>query len=95
MTDTRTGSVRRTTKETRITVSIDLDGSGESNVTTGLGFLDHMLASFAKHSLFDLSVEADGDLHVDTHHLVEDVGIVLGTALSTALGEREGISLAP
>ncbi len=88
----RTASVERTTKETEIKITIDLDGQGESRVDTGIGFFDHMLTSFARHGLFDLTVEAKGDLDVDCHHTVEDTGIVLGTAVRQALGDKAGIA---
>lgn len=88
---TRHASLERTTSETAISLSLDLDGSGRAEIGTGIGFLDHMLTSFARHALFDLTVEAQGDLHVDLHHTTEDVGIVLGQALSRALGEKRGI----
>ncbi len=81
----------RTTRETSIEVSLNLDGSGAAEVHTGIGFLDHMLTSFARHGLFDLSIQVDGDLHVDCHHTVEDTGIVLGQAFAEALGDRAGI----
>lgn len=87
----RIGEVTRTTKETDLHVRVDLDGRGESRVKTGIGFFDHMLEAFARHSLIDLTVEARGDLHVDGHHTVEDTGIVLGQALEKALGNRAGI----
>jgi imidazoleglycerol-phosphate dehydratase len=87
----RTAEVTRKTKETAIRVRVDLDGSGRSSVRTGVGFFDHMLEALARHSLCDLEVEATGDLHVDGHHTVEDVGIVLGQALAQALGDRRGI----
>jgi imidazoleglycerol-phosphate dehydratase len=87
----RTATLRRQTAETRIELSLHLDGTGRAEVATGVGFLDHMLTLLAKHSLFDLSVKAEGDLHVDPHHTVEDVGICLGKALAGALGGREGI----
>jgi imidazoleglycerol-phosphate dehydratase len=87
----RVGEIRRETTETRISVRLELDGRGEYDVQTGLGFLDHMLAALARHGRFDLAVKADGDLHIDEHHTVEDVGIVLGQALNQALGERRGI----
>jgi imidazoleglycerol-phosphate dehydratase len=87
----RQGEVRRKTNETDITVRVDLDGSGRVNVQTGIGFFDHMLQALAWHAYYDLDVAAVGDLHVDAHHTVEDVGIVLGQALSRALGERRGI----
>ena len=87
MADTkRRADVTRETKETRIKVSIDVDGSGKSAISTGVGFFDHMLESFAKHSAMDLSVEAKGDLHIDQHHTMEDVGIVLGQAFREAAG---------
>lgn len=88
---TRQGEVERTTSETAVRVAVALEGSGEARVDTGVGFLDHMLELLAAHGLLDLEVEAEGDLHVDEHHTVEDVGIVLGQALSRALGERRGI----
>ena len=87
----RVGEVTRTTKETDLHVRLVLDGRGESRVKTGIGFFDHMLEAFARHSLIDLTVEARGDLHVDGHHTVEDTGIVLGQALKKALGDRAGI----
>jgi imidazoleglycerol-phosphate dehydratase len=87
----RVGEVTRTTTETDLHVRVDLDGRGESRVTTGIGFFDHMLEAFARHSLTDLTVEARGDLHVDGHHTVEDTGIVLGQAIERALGDRTGI----
>lgn len=87
----RTAEVERETCETRVRVRVDLDGTGRAEVDTGIGFLDHMLELLSGHSLVDLEVEAAGDLEVDEHHTVEDVGIVLGQALSRALGERRGI----
>jgi len=87
----RTGEIRRTTKETDLHVVVDLDGKGEAHVRTGIGFLDHMLEALARHALLDLTVEAQGDLHVDGHHTVEDTGIALGLALARALGDRAGI----
>lgn len=87
----RTAAVTRETAETRIEATLDLDGSGESTIETGLGFLDHMLESFATHGLFDLTIRADGDLDVDEHHTVEDIGIVLGRAIAEALGDKRGI----
>ena len=87
----RTARVRRETGETRIELSIDLDGTGRADVATGVGFFDHMLTLLAKHSLIDLAVKADGDLHVDAHHTVEDVGICFGQALKQALGTKSGI----
>jgi imidazoleglycerol-phosphate dehydratase len=88
----RRARIERTTGESRVLVEIDLDGSGRSSVSTGVGFYDHMLASLAKHALIDLTVEATGDTHVDAHHTVEDVAIVLGEALREALGDKRGIS---
>jgi imidazoleglycerol-phosphate dehydratase len=88
----RRGNVKRKTKETDITVAVDLDGSGEARIATGVGFLDHMLEQVARHSLIDMTISAKGDLHVDQHHTVEDVGIALGTALRQALGEARGIA---
>lgn len=90
MTD-RTASVTRETAETTIDVTLAVDGTGESDVDTGIGFFDHMLEAFAKHGLFDLEVTCDGDLHIDDHHTVEDVAIVLGETLDDALGEKHGI----
>ncbi len=87
----RTAEVRRETKETAITVKIDLDGSGKAEISTGIGFFDHMLEGFARHGLFDLTVTCKGDLHVDSHHSIEDVGIVLGEAIKEALGDKKGI----
>ena len=87
----RTGEATRRTGETNVRVRVNLDGSGNSSVKTGVGFFDHMLTALARHALLDLEVEAAGDLHVDGHHTVEDVGIVLGQALAQALGERRGI----
>ena len=87
----RTGEATRRTGETNVRVRVNLDGSGRSGVKTGVGFFDHMLTALARHALLDLEVEATGDLHVDGHHTVEDVGIVLGQALAQALGERRGI----
>lgn len=89
--NTRTASKHRKTRETDITLNLNLDGSGLADIQTGVGFLDHMLELLAKHALLDLSVVAKGDLHVDDHHTVEDVGIVLGEALNEALGDRKGI----
>ncbi len=90
----RTAKVERSTSETQISLSLCIDGSGKAKVATGIGFFDHMLAAFAKHGLFDLEVEAKGDLEVDQHHLVEDVGIALGAAFADALGEKKGIARA-
>ncbi len=83
--------ITRVTRETNITLSLDLDGSGRAQIETGIGFFDHMLALFAGHGLFDLAVAAHGDLHIDEHHTVEDVGICLGKAISQGLGDRSGI----
>ena len=88
----RTAEVTRKTKETDIRVRLALDGSGSAGIETGIGFFDHMLEALARHALFDLEVRATGDLNVDQHHTVEDVGIVLGQALARALGDRAGIS---
>jgi imidazoleglycerol-phosphate dehydratase len=87
----RRGEARRKTKETEVRVAIELDGSGRAEIKTGIGFFDHMLEALARHAPYDLEIAASGDLHVDAHHTVEDVGIVLGQALSQALGERRGI----
>jgi imidazoleglycerol-phosphate dehydratase len=87
----RTAQIHRQTGETDITLSLDLDGVGQAQLATGVGFFDHMLTLFAKHSLIDLTIQAKGDLHVDAHHTVEDVGICLGKALAQALGDKAGI----
>jgi imidazoleglycerol-phosphate dehydratase len=87
----RTGTVDRKTKETQISVAVDLDGSGRSQIATGIGFLDHMLDQLSRHSLIDLKVEAKGDLHIDFHHTTEDTGICIGEAVAKALGDRKGI----
>jgi imidazoleglycerol-phosphate dehydratase len=87
----RTASIARKTSETDITVIIDLDGTGASSIATGVGFFDHMLTALARHSLIDMTIQAKGDLHIDFHHTVEDVGIVLGQALTRALGDKRGI----
>ena len=87
----RTATVSRETAETRISLTVDLDGSGRAEIATGLGFFDHMLTLLAGHSLFDLTISCDGDLHVDGHHTVEDVGRALGTAVKDCLGDRRGI----
>jgi imidazoleglycerol-phosphate dehydratase len=87
----RTARIRRETGETRIDLLLDLDGTGRAEIATGVGFFDHMLTLLAKHSLIDLTVDAKGDLHVDAHHTVEDVGICYGKALVTALGDKAGI----
>jgi imidazoleglycerol-phosphate dehydratase len=88
---TRIGTAERRTAETSVSVRVDLDGTGRSEVATGIGFFDHLLDLFARHSLIDLALTADGDLHVDEHHTVEDSGLVLGRALDAALGERHAI----
>lgn len=88
----RAASVSRKTKETEIDVSVDLDGSGRSDIATGVGFFDHMLDQLSRHSLIDMTVKAKGDLHIDDHHTVEDTGIAIGQALAKALGERRGIA---
>src|SRR5437879_1560306 len=88
----RKGSIKRTTKETDIEVELDLDGSGIATVSTGIGFLDHMLDLLARHSRVDLAVKAKGDLHIDHHHTTEDVGIALGQAVKQALGDMKGIT---
>ena len=87
----RTAKISRDTKETKIALELNLDGSGEGEISTGIGFFDHMLEGFARHGLFDLTVHAEGDLHVDGHHSVEDVGITLGLCLKEALGDKVGI----
>ena len=87
----RTALIERQTAETKIRLSLNLDGSGNAQIQTGVGFFDHMLTLLAKHGLFDLEIHADGDLHVDQHHTVEDVGICLGKALAQALGDKKGI----
>lgn len=87
----RAASVRRQTQETRVEVDLALDGTGERRIETPIGFFSHMLEAFARHGLFDLTVKASGDLHVDGHHTVEDTGLALGEAFATALGERRGI----
>jgi imidazoleglycerol-phosphate dehydratase len=88
----RKATIERNTKETKIALSLDLDGSGEGTIDTGIGFFDHMLELLKKHALIDLSVKAAGDLDVDYHHTVEDVGLVLGKALNEALGDRKGLT---
>lgn len=87
----RPGAAERATTETRIAVRVDLDGTGRATISTGIGFFDHMLELFARHACIDAEIRAEGDLHVDEHHTVEDVGLVLGSALADALGERRGI----
>jgi imidazoleglycerol-phosphate dehydratase len=88
----RTARIERETKESKVVVELDIDGTGQAEVSTGVGFFDHMLGSLARHALFDLDVEALGDIHVDAHHTVEDVAIVLGQALREALGDKRGIT---
>ncbi len=88
----RTASIERTTKESQIRLTLDLDGTGTSEISTGVGFFDHMLTAFSRHSLVDLTVDAVGDTHVDGHHTVEDTAIVLGQALRQALGDKQGIT---
>jgi imidazoleglycerol-phosphate dehydratase len=88
----RKASVKRTTKETDVEVAVDLDGTGAASIATGIGFLDHMLDLLARHSRVDISVKAKGDLHIDHHHITEDVGIALGQAVKQALGDMKGIS---
>ena len=92
MIQTRTASIARATRETDIAVTLDLDGEGTSEIATGVGFFDHMLTHIARHGLFTLTVRATGDLHIDDHHTVEDVGIALGQAFAKALGDRAGIA---
>src|SRR5512133_3302562 len=87
----RTAFITRKTNETDIAIELNLDGSGQHDITTGIGFLDHMLTHVAVHGLFDLTVKATGDLHVDVHHTVEDVALALGSAIDQALGDRKGI----
>ena len=89
---TRQATIERTTKETRIRAGVDLDGSGNARVKTGIGFLDHMLEQLARHSLIDIELEAKGDLHIDFHHTAEDTGIVLGQAMAQAMGKKQGIA---
>lgn len=89
---TRTAKVKRKTGETDISIELNLDGTGKYDIATGIGFLDHMLTHIAVHGLFDLTVRADGDLHVDEHHTVEDVALVLGQAFSEALDDKKGIT---
>ena len=87
----RIATCERNTKETQISVTLNLDGEGKTNIHTGIGFFDHMLDGFARHGLFDLDIEVKGDLHVDTHHTIEDTGIVLGQTIAKALGDKKGI----
>ena len=88
----RSATTERNTKETQITVTVNVDGTGKYNVSTGVGFLDHMLEQLSRHSLMDITVKAKGDLHIDAHHTTEDVGIALGSAFHKALGDRMGIT---
>ena len=92
MNDARIAEVSRNTKETQITVRVNLDGSGLARLNTGIGFFDHMLDQIARHGLIDLDIEAKGDLHIDGHHTVEDVGITLGLAVAKAIGDKTGIT---
>jgi imidazoleglycerol-phosphate dehydratase len=87
----RAGRIERATKETKVLVELDLDGTGHTDVSTGVGFYDHMLSSFGTHGLFDLTVQVDGDLHIDAHHTVEDTAIALGQAFAAAAGDRSGV----
>jgi len=91
MTTPRTAEVTRQTAETQITVKLNLDGTGQSRIATGIGFFDHMLDQIARHGLIDLDIQAQGDLHIDGHHTVEDVGITLGQAVAKAVGDKKGI----
>ena len=88
----RTAAITRSTNETNIQLTLELDGSGRADIHTGIGFFDHMLNSFARHGFFDLSVIVNGDLEVDTHHTIEDTGIVLGQAIRQAVGDKKGIA---
>ncbi len=88
----RQATITRRTKETQIAATVDLDGSGQFDIRTGIGFLDHMLEQLSRHALLDITLEAKGDLHIDFHHTVEDVGIVLGQAVAKALGDKQGIA---
>ena len=87
----RTATISRATKETDISVTLNLDGSGRADISTGIGFFDHMLEGFSKHGFFDLTIQVNGDLNVDGHHTVEDAGIVLGQAIAGAVGDKKGI----
>jgi imidazoleglycerol-phosphate dehydratase len=91
MSQGRSATLERQTSESKVRVSLDLDGAGRAQISTGVGFFDHMLTAFAKHSLIDLAVESAGDVHIDAHHTVEDTAIVLGQAISSALGDKSGI----
>ncbi len=88
----RIAAITRNTSETKISMTLNLDGSGRADIHTGIGFFDHMLASFARHGFFDLELTVDGDLQVDTHHTIEDTGIVLGQAIAQAVGDKKGIA---
>ncbi|MCP4072128.1 MAG: imidazoleglycerol-phosphate dehydratase HisB [Hyphomicrobiales bacterium] len=88
---TRTATINRNTNETKISVNVNLDGTGKYQIDTGIGFFDHMLEQLSRHSLIDMNIKADGDLHIDAHHTSEDVGITLGQAIADALGDRAGI----
>src|ERR1700743_1957025 len=90
--DMRTATVERKTKETQVKATVNLDGTGKYKVTTGIGFLDHMMEQLSRHSLIDLTVEAKGDLHIDQHHTTEDTGIAIGEAFAKAIGDRAGIT---
>lgn len=92
LTDSRSATVKRRTKETKISATVDLDGTGAYDVATGVGFLDHMIEQLARHSLIDITLKAEGDLHIDQHHTTEDSGIVLGQAFAEALGDKAGIT---
>ncbi|HKM61205.1 MAG TPA: imidazoleglycerol-phosphate dehydratase HisB [Acidisphaera sp.] len=87
----RTASIHRATSETEVEVALDLDGTGQTEIATGIGFLDHMLTALGRHSMIDLRIQAKGDVHIDDHHTTEDVGIVLGQAIARALGDKRGI----
>ena len=87
----RTATITRTTKETDIAMTLSLDGSGKSKISTGIGFFDHMLDGFTRHGLFDMKLSVKGDLYVDSHHTIEDTGIVLGNAIREAVGDKKGI----
>jgi imidazoleglycerol-phosphate dehydratase len=91
MTTARTAEITRNTAETQITARVDLDGTGRANLSTGIGFFDHMLDQIARHGLIDLDIQAKGDLHIDGHHTVEDVGITFGQAVAKAIGDKKGI----
>ncbi len=90
-TNNRTATVTRETKETKVSVTVNLDGNGVANINTGIGFFDHMLEQLSKHSLIDINIDANGDLHIDSHHTAEDTGITLGQAIKEAIGDKKGI----